>query len=218
MRFVCPSASSSSLLTGCSTTSTAPARERPIHPMRRSARIQQIKESKVVQARKKKRIKIQYSRKPVPFTTVYIGNLLPGTRNEKVAELFRKIGPIEQTIVRCSGGLFVSRTVVPDKVLSNRDHHYATVKYLDPRSARRALALNGITLDGRKIVVSLSAADLPEAKLGLEMRLEETKGNQRVPEQLHRAQPVVRQDTEPCIDYSNNRHLVYGISFSKGIF
>jgi hypothetical protein len=112
--------------------------------------------------------------------------LLPGTRNEKVAELFRKIGPIEQTIVRCSGGLFVSRTVVPDKVLSDRDHHYATVKYLDPRSARKALALNGINLDGRKLVVriaeymiisrllilptqvSLSAADLPEAKLGLE--------------------------------------------------
>jgi hypothetical protein len=111
--------------------------------------------------------------------------LLPGTRNEKVAELFRKIGPIEQTIVRCSGGLFVSRTAVPDNVLSDRDHHYATVKYLNPRSARRALALNGVNLDGRKLVVrmllrsfliclspatqvSLSAADLPEARLGLE--------------------------------------------------
>jgi len=218
MRFVCPSASSSSLLTGGSRTNSSRSTQKPI---RRSARVQQIKQSKAVQAKKKdeRRIKIQYSRKTVPFTTVYIGNLLPGTRNEKVAELFRKIGPIEQTIVRCSGGLFVSRTAVPDSVLSNRDHHYATVKYLDPRSARRALALNGVNLDGRKLVVSLSAADLPEARLGLEKRLEEAKANQGTSEKLsHRAQPLVRQDTEPSIEYSNNRHLVYGISFSKGIF
>ena len=81
--------------------------------------------------------------------------LLPGTRNEKVADLFKKIGPVEQTIIRCSGGLFVSRTAVPNKVLSDRDHHYATVKYLDPKSARKALALNGIILDGRKLVVRM---------------------------------------------------------------
>ena len=183
MRFVCPSASSSSLLSACSRPVcaicihpspqlTAVCRRPPLHPPFEEAPASSTSRNpKPPRPRRRRRSASGYSTPANQFLSqpctleMYVPHhpppslmytqlqLLPGTRNEKVAQLFRKIGPIEQTIVRCSAGLFVSRSAVPDGALSNRDHHYATVRYHHPRSARKALALNGVNLDGRKLVV-----------------------------------------------------------------
>jgi hypothetical protein len=83
---------------------------------------------------------------------------VPGIRRDAVHQLFQQFGPTAQVSVRCSTGLFVSNTAVPNETLSENDRHYATVQYLASKSAKRALALNdreidGFSVKGRKLIV-----------------------------------------------------------------
>lgn len=94
--------------------------------------------------------------------------LLPGTSSDLLKRIFSHFGTISSVIIRCSSGLAVNRVSVPRSQLSARDRQYATVHFHDASSARKALTLNGIELNGVNIVVSFSAADLPEAAQDLQ--------------------------------------------------
>ena len=94
--------------------------------------------------------------------------LLPGTSSDLLKRIFSHFGTISSVIIRCSSGLAVNRVSVPRSQLSARDRQYATVHFHDASSAKKALTLNGIELNGLNIVVSFSAADLPEAAQDLQ--------------------------------------------------
>lgn len=101
-----------------------------------------------------------------PLRTIYVGNvstilailfllecepilqLVPGICSESLAKVFGQSGLIAEIKVRCSGGLFVSRTDVPDTFITGKDGFYATVRFKDPKSARVALGLHGSSLEG----------------------------------------------------------------------
>ncbi|KAF8812383.1 hypothetical protein BYT27DRAFT_7087380 [Phlegmacium glaucopus] len=114
----------------------------------------------------KKKEEIQ-SRKPIvrDVNHVYVGNLESTITITLLEDFFGHCGQIKQTIIRCSRGQAVmAGLAVPKEVLGPRDRQYASIEFMKPRSARKALACHGMVLNGSQLVVSASAADLPEVR------------------------------------------------------
>ncbi|KAI0771917.1 hypothetical protein BD413DRAFT_547012 [Trametes elegans] len=100
------------------------------------------------------------------WSFVYVGNLSSSVTDEQLQTLFKACGTIRRIVIRASGGMCVPTANMKRGFLGfggvEPGVHYATVEYMVPASARRAIELSGTELDGRKILVSFSIVDLPE--------------------------------------------------------
>lgn len=72
----------------------------------------------------------------------------------RLESFFGDCGQIKRTIIRCSRGQAVmAGLALPEEVLGPRDRQYASIEFINPQSARKALAYHGMVLDGCKLVV-----------------------------------------------------------------
>ncbi|KAI0334707.1 hypothetical protein GY45DRAFT_1241717 [Cubamyces sp. BRFM 1775] len=116
----------------------------------------------------KKKAEVKAARQPQPeWSFVYVGNLSSTVTEEQVAALFAPCGAIRRIVIRASTGICVPTNNLKKKGFfgfGGVEHgvHYATVEFMTPAEARRALELDGTELGGRNILVSLSIVDLPE--------------------------------------------------------
>ncbi|KAI9466740.1 hypothetical protein BJY52DRAFT_1234039 [Lactarius psammicola] len=108
-------------------------------------------------ARPTRTVTLQRSR----LTFIYAGNLSSDVTNADLEQLFGSSGKITKIDIRCGFGA----GAVPG---STRNHTvYATVLFDSVEAATRALAMNGRTVLDRKIIVSPSFLDMPEARRGM---------------------------------------------------
>ncbi|RPD61871.1 hypothetical protein L226DRAFT_613237, partial [Lentinus tigrinus ALCF2SS1-7] len=100
------------------------------------------------------------------FSFVYVGNLGSDVIEQDLEEKFRRCGPIRLIQMRASSGLCVPTLNLPGPFFGFLDppeaRHYATIEFLSPLAARKALEFNGVMFAGREMIVSFSALDLPE--------------------------------------------------------
>ncbi|KAF8897478.1 hypothetical protein BD779DRAFT_1667452 [Infundibulicybe gibba] len=156
------------------------------------------------------------------YSFVYVGNIDPSISQAQLETLFGQCGTITRIQRRCSRGQAVTFGVaVPAEVRTSRDRQYATVEFLEPKAAWKALKLDGYVMDGYKLVVSVSPADLPEVQDIVTARLKslrerETRKNPFAarpgpsrPVQLEKTEPIIGSTPPP------DRHRLFGISFAK---
>ncbi|KAF8271770.1 hypothetical protein EI94DRAFT_1784087 [Lactarius quietus] len=98
------------------------------------------------------------------LTFVYVGNLSSDVNNADLQELFGLSGTVTKIDIRCGFGA----GAVPG---SSRGHTvYATVLFASVEEATKALSMNGRTVLGRKIIVSPSFLDMPEARRNMRQK------------------------------------------------
>ncbi|KAF9534865.1 hypothetical protein CPB83DRAFT_843069 [Crepidotus variabilis] len=222
MRFGCPSSSSQAVL-GSQATASKKKQTRVKQPegkKRCSARLK-AREKKVEDAMKKTVKKAKVVSPPEwTINYIYVGNLAPGTSEPTLRSTFSKFGEIDRVTIRCSQGQYVTAAAVPRAALTKRDRHYATVEFVKPESAKRALRLNGSFIGHRRIIVTISVADLPEVKEIANQRIEAMRKKQGQPALSNTSRPLQRTDTEVFIDYrepASDRNHILGMSFGKGV-
>lgn len=180
------------------------------------AKEEDAKQSKKARTKKESAEKTQSKRLTDP-SYIYVGNLRSGITQERLQFAFTKFGPIKQTLIRVSMGCAV--TNVPAQVRGPRDRRYATIDFFSPIAARKALVMNGTILDGCQLVVTLSAADLPEVRDMVNQRLSTMRAH-LTPEtaQGGKSTPLTLQPTERFHDFGeaqSDRHNIFGLSFTK---
>lgn len=190
-----------------------------LRPDDRDTKLAQAEDAK---KKKKKKEEIQ-SRKPAvcDFSFVYVGNLVSTITTTVLENFFKGCGQIKRTIIRCSRGQAVTAGLaVPKEVLGPRDRQYASIEFMDAQSARKALARHGMVLGGCQLVVSVSAADLPEVQDIVQNRVASMHQRQfgPMPPPINTAQrPIIACPTEPFADPRKDRHNLCGFSFPKSI-
>ncbi|CDO74014.1 hypothetical protein BN946_scf185043.g63 [Trametes cinnabarina] len=117
----------------------------------------------------KKKAEIKVHRPPqAQWSFVFVGNVNSSVTEAQLEALFQQCGTVRRILIRASSGICVPTTNLKRGFLGfggvQPGVHYATVEYWTPAEARRALELNGTVLEGRSLVVSLSAIDLPEMR------------------------------------------------------
>ncbi|KAI0824598.1 hypothetical protein BC628DRAFT_1376929 [Trametes gibbosa] len=106
--------------------------------------------------------------KPVEaaWSFVFVGNLSSETNEAELKDYFSRCGPIRRIIMRASGGVCVPTATLKGGFLGfggvKPSVHYATIEFSTGAGARAAIDLDKTEFYGRPIVVSFSAADLPE--------------------------------------------------------
>ncbi|KAI0921492.1 hypothetical protein AcV5_000932 [Taiwanofungus camphoratus] len=118
-------------------------------------------------AKERERLRMAYKKDQVrrivkqqPWSFVFVGNLDGSITPQMLEDTFKVFGTISRIQLRASMGAGV--TMKPARRTPGRQ--YASVEFSDTSAARRALAFNGQILNGVKLVVCLSAADLPETR------------------------------------------------------
>jgi len=112
---------------------------------------------------------------------VFVGNIPPTTTEAILNDKFISCGPIEDICIRCTAGATV---LIGQPYRTSKDRQYATVMFSRQKSISKALKLNGSEIHGVKIIVCLSAAQLPEVKEITRGRIDaikERKGVSRKP-------------------------------------
>ncbi|KAF9569045.1 hypothetical protein CPC08DRAFT_746024 [Agrocybe pediades] len=217
MRFACPSTSAVTITESSTSTKAKSSKQHDldrksrssIRPLQRQTRISDAKEAMKREVR-------QQRAKPKSFILnyVFVGNLLPSINESHIRKHFRHCGQIVHVSIRCSRGRPIN-AALPG---SEKDRHYASVEFTSTRSAKKALILDRTHLEGCKIVVSSSAADLPEVKDMVQERLKKLK--EPASKQADAPKPLEAHDTERFIDYrtsDGDRMRIFGWSFAKCI-
>jgi len=109
---------------------------------------------------------------------VYVGNLSPSVSEEDIEKVFQSSGPVGRVSIRRTSH-YIDEDVPSDSDASGRSSRYATVEFNHPHSSRIAIQRTGTELDGCRIMVCLTATDLPEVQRMRERHLElrENGGN-----------------------------------------
>ncbi|KAG1770063.1 hypothetical protein EDD22DRAFT_867515 [Suillus occidentalis] len=108
---------------------------------------------------------------------VFVGNLAKTIDEDTIEEFFGHCGEILSVEIRCSGGLAMT-TGRPDPayIAQYSVRQYAMITFIDVSAANKALNLNGSRLqvgdESTELVVTRSAADLPEVMEKVQQRLE----------------------------------------------
>ncbi|KZT72644.1 hypothetical protein DAEQUDRAFT_762918 [Daedalea quercina L-15889] len=95
---------------------------------------------------------------------LYVGNLNRTHTQELLTNFFQKnrCGKVMRVVIRITAGVPASaHSPLPSSPL---DRMYASVEFTDVFAVHRALALNGAFLNGVRITVCLTAAELPEVQ------------------------------------------------------
>ncbi|KAG1753971.1 uncharacterized protein EDB91DRAFT_428035 [Suillus paluster] len=162
---------------------------------------------------------------------VFVGNLNKTVDEDTIQEYFNHCGKILSVEIRCSGGLAMT-TGRPDPAYI-REHsvrQYAMVTFVDASAANKALELNGFRLgegdQSSELVVTRSAADLPEVIEKVQQRLEEYRARngfadaKRARQSALRAlklQPTILLDVRGDKD-PRGKINIFGFSFPMPIF
>ncbi|KAJ8508409.1 hypothetical protein ONZ45_g9317 [Pleurotus djamor] len=147
----------------------ASLRKQATHPKRvRSSKVGISKEMSIHMAKKKLSIKDEGVRKKIrksAWSYVYVGNVDPSVTYEQMKNHFDKCGTIIRIQFRCSRGqaVTIGQAIEPSQQTS-RDRQYATIEFTRSAAVLSALQLNGSTLNGSKLVVTITPADLPEVE------------------------------------------------------
>ncbi|TFK43594.1 hypothetical protein BDQ12DRAFT_718799 [Crucibulum laeve] len=176
---------------------------------------------------------------------IYVGNLQTHITEAKLAAFFtQSCGKVVRVILRRSRGQTVpTGATIPAAVRTKRDRLYATVEFQKPEHVRNVFR-DGIwrtnhclwIFEGCKMMVSLTAADLPEVEDIVQIYMSKYRGMQAqenlikmeypdaptIPNphaQSPAQRPLTRQDTESVIKAespkANDRPHFFGISFAQ---
>ncbi len=82
----------------------------------------------------------------------------PAATYDQLKQLFEPCGTVTRIQLRCSRGqaVTIGRAVKPE-LRNSRNRQYATIEFARSSSARKALKLDGTTLNGCKLVVSFES-------------------------------------------------------------
>ncbi|KAL4263715.1 RRM domain-containing protein [Pleurotus pulmonarius] len=170
----------------------------------------------------------------VVWDFVYVGNINPAATYDQLKQLFEPCGTVTRIQLRCSRGqaVTIGRAVKPE-LRNSRNRQYATIEFARSSSARKALKLDGTTLNGCKLVVTVSPADLPEVQEILDARQAELAKRKKTGNDANTAKNPARskrslhQPTELDIAGSDrltpspmpkkDRHVMLGFSFPKTV-
>ncbi|KAF8165403.1 hypothetical protein B0H34DRAFT_793797 [Crassisporium funariophilum] len=247
MRFACPTASYSFIQqpsTGSQAHSHKPNPAKGKNPKRTRVDPQDPRQARAKDAAKKneKKTKAHFRKAGVDPSHVFVGDVEPSITPQQLETFFKTCGTVSKVDIRCSRGQAITvGLAVPLAVRGPRDRQYAIVHFKEPSSARKALALNGSAIDGCKLVVCASAADLPEVQdivlshIGTIRQRQARSKPPKPPSANPRSvtslrtqaadynddfRPLVKNDTERFIDYRDpkvDRLRIFGFSFAKCI-
>ncbi|KAF5393961.1 hypothetical protein D9757_000082 [Collybiopsis confluens] len=110
-------------------------------------------------ARKRASVKRRSRRDPDRFCA-YVGNLHPFTTIEEITDLFQHCDGLVEIRLRIGHGF----AVYPSRhmLISDLDVQFATVQVSEWNGLVQAMKMNGSYLAGRRLVVGLTTAALPE--------------------------------------------------------
>jgi len=110
---------------------------------------------------------------------VYVGNLSSSVTEEQLEKAFQTCGPIGRVSVRRTSHYIDEDVLGASDSSASVTNRYATVEFNDPHSSRKAIQKTGSEIDGCRILVVLTATDLPEVGRMRERHLEvrENGGN-----------------------------------------
>ncbi|TFK28797.1 hypothetical protein FA15DRAFT_664858 [Coprinopsis marcescibilis] len=170
----------------------------------------------------------EIAKKPLlrrPTSFVYVGNLQSGITELALQKLFAKYGPVIRVQIRCSGGQVTPQGLaIPKSARGPRDRLYATVEFDNALGAVKALELDGHVIEGIPLVVTTSAAGLPEIEDIIKSRM---GTNHRAPTRSRatKRKPLNVQATEVFtnIDRSTepppgaDKFRIFGYSFAPTV-
>ncbi|KAG1755763.1 hypothetical protein EDB19DRAFT_1662863 [Suillus lakei] len=174
----------------------------------------------------KKHHKQQRRREPVH---VFVGNLGKTVDEDTIEEYFSHCGKILSVEIRCSGGLAMT-TGRPDPayIAQYAVRQYAMITLVDASAANKALDLNGSHLqigdESTELVVTRSAADLPEVIEKVQKRLEAYRARNGFADARRARQSALRAlNLEPTIlletrEDKRARGKILGFSFPLPLF
>ncbi|KAI9001252.1 hypothetical protein BD414DRAFT_474097 [Trametes punicea] len=143
-----------------------PKRDKGKGKARTRAKMDIGQKEKLRMARKKAELKANARLPQAEWSFVFVGNLSSSVTEQELEALFERCGKIRRIQIRASSGVCVPTANLKSSFFGyNKVEpgvHYATVEYMTPAEARKALELSGTELHGRNILVSLSVVDLPE--------------------------------------------------------
>ncbi|KAG6820094.1 hypothetical protein H0H93_005406 [Arthromyces matolae] len=131
----------------------------------------------------------------ITYPFVFVGNLRPGVTKAKLQEFFAHCGETGEIAIRCSHGNVVTVRRTVDSELM--DLWYASIVFREVPSAQKALDMNGAEFDGRKIVVTKFAGELPEILRIAQARFGEMQEKMGLPNQYRR---IDRPSDFPAFD------------------
>lgn len=160
---------------------------------------------------------------------VFVGNLAKTVDEDILEEYFSHCGEILSVEIRCSGGLAMT-TGRPDPayIAQYSVRQYAMITFIDVSAANKALNLNGSRLqigdESTELVVTRSAADLPEVMEKVQQRLEAYRARNGLADARRARQSAVRALTlQPTIllETRGDKHprgKIFGFSFPLLLF
>lgn len=200
------------------------SRKKDAKPTRTNPARAQKKNQRVTNAIKK-HVK-QRRRNPMH---VFVGNLAKTIDEDTIEEYFSQCGEILSVEIRCSGGLAMT-TGRPDPayIAQYSVRQYAMITFIDVSAASKALNLNGSRLqigdESTELVVTRSAADLPEVMEKVQQRLEAYRARNGLTDARRARQSAKRVlSLQPTIllDTRGDKHprgKIFGYSFPLLLF
>lgn len=200
------------------------SRKNDAKPTRTNPERTQKQKQRVVHA-----IKKHVKQRQRDSTHVFVGNLAKTVDENTIQEYFSQCGKILSVEIRCSGGLAMT-TGRPDPayIAQYSVRQYAMITFIDVSAVNKALNLNGSRLqigdESTELVVTRSAADLPEVIEKVQQRLEGYRarngftGTRRTRQSAMRAldlQPTIILDTRGD---KHPRGKIFGFSFPLPLF
>ncbi|KAF9462583.1 hypothetical protein BDZ94DRAFT_1309482 [Collybia nuda] len=174
------------------------------------------KHESVTRAKKREKAKIHVKKTITEnvYSFVYVGNLESSITREMLYSTFSTCGTILRIQIRCSRGQAITTGVpVPEGVRTLRDRQYATIEFKDAKASTNALRFNGTVLEGCRIMVTVSAAELPEVQDIICARLGDIRRRQGGTSTHTRVKNIEKHDTEIFVEAKPDRHRFLGISF-----
>ncbi|THH12629.1 hypothetical protein EW146_g7518 [Bondarzewia mesenterica] len=187
--------------------SSQPCDQRRVRSRMTAKHLSNVKESYHASEKKKKMIKAK-----VPWTFVFVGNLHPDITEEDLKDVFSSCGAIKRIIIRCSEGYVTGH---------GSSRRYASISFETAEAAIAALTLTGREMFYKKITVTPTVFDLPEAEHAQRKKIK--KGKEKESPRPLTCQPTIvllpPGRTEGSIDAMprSSQDRIGGYSFMKTV-
>ncbi|KAJ4466534.1 hypothetical protein J3R30DRAFT_3587382 [Lentinula aciculospora] len=122
--------------------------------LRRSSRIPDSKKAA------DKRENIEKRKPPPDVFRAYVGNIHPLTTVAELTGCFERCDGLKEISLRIAQGSAVQAT--PETLIDDLDVQYATVTLTAWKGLVQVMRMSGMTLRGRRLVIGLTSAILPE--------------------------------------------------------
>ncbi|KAJ3910216.1 hypothetical protein F5879DRAFT_562857 [Lentinula edodes] len=120
------------------------------------------RDSRILDSKKAadKRETIEKRKPPSETFRAYIGNIHPLTTIAELTDCFEHCDGLSEISLRIAQGSVVQAT--PDTLIDDLDVQYAAIKLTEWNGLVQVMKMNGMTLRGRRLVIGLTSAILPE--------------------------------------------------------